>query len=231
MKDEKKIENCRECKNTSNCFHHLYPDELDFISSKKRQLTYGQGEIILKQGAFSPYVIFIVAGLVKVTLHTGNNKKINIKMAKTGDFLAFSSVFGEEVYNYSAYALDVSIVCMIDNLAINRLMKNNAEFALRIAARNCRDEKRLIEIITDNNFKHMRGKLASALLYLSSDEFDDIPVFQYLTRQDIADFASISTESAIKFLKEFEKEGIVHLKGKCVHILDNERLYAIAAKG
>ncbi|MBN1926620.1 MAG: Crp/Fnr family transcriptional regulator [Prolixibacteraceae bacterium] len=231
MKDEKKIDNCRDCKNTSKCFHHLYPDELDFISSKKKQLTYEQGENLFKQGAFSPYIIYIVEGLVKMSLHTGNNKKVNIKIAKTGDFLAFSSVFGDSCYNYSTVALKTSTICMIDKRALNILMKKNAEFAIRIASRNCRDERRLIEIITDINYKHMRGKLASALLYLSSDEFEGCSVFQYLTRQDIADFATISTESAIKFLKEFEKEGILNVEGKCVSIVDNKRLTDIATKG
>ena len=60
----------------------------------------------------------------------------------------------------------------------------------------------------------MRGKLASTLLYLSQEEFLKENIFKYLTRQEIADFASISTESAIKFLKEFEKEKIIKLKAE-----------------
>ncbi|MDA3818035.1 MAG: Crp/Fnr family transcriptional regulator [Prolixibacteraceae bacterium] len=231
MQEGKNINNCRDCKKTSKCFHHLYPDELDFISSKKKQLCYEQGENLFKQDAFSPYVIYVVEGLVKLHLQTGNSKKINIKIAKTGDFLAFSSVFGDDCYNYSAVALKDSVVCMIDKQALYKLMKKNSEFAIRIASRNCRDENRLLELLTDINYKHMRGKLASALLYLSSPEFDGFSVFQYLTRQDIAEFASISTESAIKFLKEFEKEGIVNIAGKCVGIMDASRLEDIAQKG
>jgi CRP/FNR family transcriptional regulator len=231
MQTEKIIDNCRDCKNTSNCFQHLFPHELDFISSKKKQLIYNQNESLFKQGAFSPYVLFIVDGLIKSHLQTGNNKRVNVKISKTGDFLGFSSVFGDACYSYSAIALKDSVVCMIDRQALYELMKNNSEFGLKIVSRNCRDEKRLLEIITDLNYKQMRGKLASALLYLSSDDFIDYAVFQYLTRQDIADFASISTESAIRFLKEFEKEGIVNMSGKCVHITDSQRLFEIAEKG
>jgi CRP/FNR family transcriptional regulator len=231
MQKEKEVNNCRDCKSTSKCFHHLYPDELDFISSKKKQLCYEQGENLFKQGAFSPYVIYVVDGLIKLYLQTGNSKKINIKIAKTGDFLAFSSVFGDAYYNYTAVALKDSKVCMIDKQALFQLMKKNSEFAIRIASRNCRDENRLLELLTDINYKHMRGKLASALIYLSSEEFKNFSIFQYLTRQDIAGFASISTESAIKFLKEFEKEGIVNIVGKCVEIIDATRLSHISEKG
>ena len=77
----------------------------------------------------------------------------------------------------------------------------------------------------------MRGKLASCLLYLSSEEFLEEDVFQYLTRQDIADFASITIESAVKFIKEFEKEGILKLKGKDLKIINNGKLEEIAKRG
>jgi CRP/FNR family transcriptional regulator len=77
----------------------------------------------------------------------------------------------------------------------------------------------------------MRGKLASALLYLLQDEFVKEEVFSYLTRQDIADFASISAESAIKFLKEFEKENVIRLNGKDIVVLDNSKLETISKNG
>ena len=77
----------------------------------------------------------------------------------------------------------------------------------------------------------MRGKLASSLLYLSQDEFLVEDIFNYLTRQDIAEFASVSTESAIKFLKEFEKEKILKLKGKEIKILDHGQLETISKNG
>ena len=77
----------------------------------------------------------------------------------------------------------------------------------------------------------MQGKLATVLLYLSSNDFIEEKVFQLLSRQDIADFASISTESAIKFLKEFEKEKVLVLHGKDIEIINKEKLEDISRKG
>jgi len=231
MSLQKDIVNCRECKKASQCFQQLYPDELEFINDKKIQLTYFQGENLFKQGAFSPYVMYIVDGFVKVYLQTGPDKQINVRLAKTGEFLAFSSLFGENVYNYSAIALKGSTICMIDKAGLNHLLQKNPEFAMHIVSKNCRNEGFLLEIIKNISSKQMRGKLASALLYLSADEFIEQNVFQYLTRQDIADFASISTESAIKFLKEFEKEGILLLDKKNIKIIDKDKLGEIGKRG
>lgn len=224
------MDKSKNIENTSNCFQTLYPEELEFISDKKKQLAYSKGEQIFKQGAFSPYVMFIIDGLVKISLQTGFEKQINIRLAHSGEFLAFSSIFGEDTYNYTATALRNSRVCMIDKEALKNLLYDNAEFAMRITSKNCRNESRLFEVIKNISYKQMRGKLASAIIYISSPEFAGESVFNLLTRQDLGEFASVSTESTIKILKEFESEGIIELKAKNIIIMNYEKLFEISQK-
>ena len=231
MIEEENNNNCNDCSKISNCFSQLYPDELEFINNKKTQLNYLKGETIFKQGAFAPYVMFVIDGFVKTFLQTGYNKQINIGLAKAGDFLAFSSIFGENIYNHSAVTIKDSKICMIDKEALKTLLLKNPEFAMRITSRNYRNENHLFEIIKNISYRQMQGKLATVLLYLSSNDFIEEKVFQLLSRQDIADFASISTESAIKFLKEFEKEKILALRGKDIEIINKEKLEDISSRG
>ena len=211
--------------------NYLYPKELNITDQKKTRITYLKGENIFKQGAFAPYVIFVVKGLIKVYLQTGYDKQTNISLARTGDFLAFSSIFGENIHTYSAQAVKDSIICMIEKESLKEILLNNPQFALEITSKNYRNERHLFEVIKNISYKQMRGKLASSLLYLSHEEFLQEDVFQFLTRQDIADFASVSTESAIKFLKEFEKEKVIRLKGKDITILDQDKLEIISRTG
>lgn len=217
--------------NTSGCFQKLSEEELEFINAKKTQITYLKGETIFKQGAFAPHVLFVNHGLVRVYLQTGTNKQLNLRIARKGDFLAFSSVFGENIYNYSAVALVDAAICMIDKAALKQLLLRNPEFALQITSRNFNNERRYLEIIGNISYKQMRGKLASAILYLAGEEFKDVNLFHFLARQDIADFASITIESAIKFLKEFEKEGIIQLDRKNIDILNRDELLLISKNG
>jgi CRP-like cAMP-binding protein len=210
---------------------NLYPEELNLISDRKKQLDYLPGETLFKQGAFAPHVMYIIEGLIKVYLQAGKERQINLRIAQAGDFLAFSSLFDDSTYNYSAVALVESKVCMIDKTGLSELLHLNPDFAMRITSRSIKGEKKLLEIITNMSYKQMRGKLASSLLYLTSDEFGGADLFQYLTRHDIAGFASISTESAIKFLKEFEKEKILGISGRNIEIIDRQRLQLLADKG
>ena len=204
---------------------------LDNLNAYKTRVQYLKGETIFKQGAFAPYVMYVVEGLVKVYLQTGVDKNMSISVATEGEFLAFSSVFGEPVHTYSAQAISNTQICMIEKESLKQILLDNPQFALKITSQNYRNERHLFEVIKNISYKQMRGKLASALLYLSQEEFMKKNIFEFLTRQDIADFASISAESAIKFLKEFEKENIITLNGKNIVVDDAAQLLNISKNG
>jgi CRP-like cAMP-binding protein len=219
-------DNIRPTDILQNLLH--FPEELNQLAQKKTRISYLKGETIFKQGAFAPYVLYVVSGLIKVYLQTGYDKQINISLAQKGDFLAFSSIFGENVHTYSSQAIKDSEICMIEKESLKDILLRNPQFALEVTSRNYRNEKHLLEIIKNLSYKQMRGKLASTLLYLSQDDYLKEDVFEYLSRQDIADFASISTESAIRYLKEFEKENVILLQGRNVEITDRTKLETIA---
>ena len=214
--------------NEPDCFQLISREDLEALSENRTQITYLKGETIFKQGAFAPHVLFIQSGLIRVYLQTGRNKVQNLWISKSGDFLAFSSMFSERTYSYSAVAMKDAELLMIDKESLRKLLQTNPEFGFRITSKNFNSEKYLMELVASLSYKQMRGKLATALLYLDSDLLRSEEVFNYLTRQDIADFASISVESVIKFLKEFEKEGILSLAGKDIVITDPQRLTEIS---
>lgn len=213
------------------CFKGLSEEDLAIFNDRKTQVTYLKGETIIKQGAFANNVIFINEGLVRKFIQPGTNRQMNLRLLKTGDFMAFFTIFGESVYPYSAVALKETTICMIEKEMLKELLTNNPQFALEMTSRNYQREHRYLDIINDLTYKQMRGKLASTLLYLSSDEFKGEDVFEYIGRQEIADFASITIESAIKFIKEFEKEGMLEIYYKKIIISNKavlERISKIA---
>jgi CRP/FNR family transcriptional regulator len=80
-------------------------------------------------------------------------------------------------------------------------------------------------------YKQMHGRLADTLLYINTLKIENPKIFQLLSRKDIADFAGISTESAIKLLKNFEKEGLIQLQEKDIRLINLQALNEISRKG
>jgi CRP/FNR family transcriptional regulator len=77
----------------------------------------------------------------------------------------------------------------------------------------------------------MNGRLAGTLLYLDSLRSEAPDIFQFLSRKDLADFAGISTESAVKLLKLFEKDGLIELDEKDVILKNHGSLSEISKRG
>ena len=225
MKKDEHIENI------SGCYNKLPIDDIEYLNEKKTHLKYLKGETIFKQGAFAPHVLFVNQGLVRIYYQIKDVKQINILIARKGDYIAFSTVFNKNTYEYSAVSLTDSKICMIEKEALKKVLMRNPDFAMQIISKSGLNESRYLEIIKNVSYKQMRGKLASTLVYLSSGELINDDVFKYLARQDIADFAAITVESTVKFLKEFEKEGIIELRNKDIIIKDLQRLTFISAKG
>lgn len=228
MADQSNHKGQRGKQSEPDCFQLISREDLEALVENRTQITYLKGETIFKQGAFAPHVLFIQSGLIRVYLQTGRNKVQNLWISRSGDFLAFSSMFGERTYSYSATAMKDSELLMIDKESLKRLLRTNPEFGFRITSKNYSSERHLMDLVTSLSYKQMRGKLATALLYLNSEILLSEKIFTFLTRQDIADFASISVESVIKFLKEFEKEGILSLENKNIVITDPVKLAEIS---
>jgi CRP/FNR family transcriptional regulator len=73
--------------------------------------------------------------------------------------------------------------------------------------------------------------MADSLLYIDSLKNEKAEIFQLLSRKDLADFAGISTESAVKLLKTFEKDGLIKLQEKDIRIIKHNALLEISRKG
>jgi CRP-like cAMP-binding protein len=77
----------------------------------------------------------------------------------------------------------------------------------------------------------MNGRMAETLLYIDRLKAENNEIFQLLSRKDIADFAGTSTESAVKLLKSFEKDGLIVLNEKDIVLRNYEALAEISKRG
>lgn len=228
-KRDKTEGNGSPCLNHLSCFNALTPQELEIINSRTRHIFYLKGETICKQGVYAPYVIFLTSGYAKIYLEMERDRQAITHLAGSGDFISFSAVFNEEAYKYSASAITDCDACLIDKDAVRQLLHTNSDFAFRIISRNWEIESRLLVIIRNISYKHMPGRLATAIIYLAEKGGSDI--FRHISRKDLAGFASINLESTVRLLKELEQANILALDGKNIEIIDMEMLTDLSLKG
>lgn len=231
MDSYNEIVNCTECSRSSGCFRQLIPSELEFINNNKTQILYRNGENICKEKAYASNVLFIADGLVKVYLESPNNRLINLKVLKTSEYIGLSSIYGDNIYHYSAVALVDTTICMINKDSFRKILIDNGLFASEIIQWYCAQETQLFNRIKSLGHKQMHGRLADVLLTLCDETYDQDILFDNLSRKDIADFACISTESTVRLLTELKNDGIIDLDGKKIIILNRKHLHEISRIG
>ncbi len=219
------------CDIKAPCFQTLSNEEVELVRASKTQILYRKGENLTKQGTFASYILFVIDGVIKQYVEGDGNHNYNLRIIKQGDFVGLSSVFLNNTFNYSTIAITNTKVFLIEKEAISKIIKLNGEFAFNIITRYCEHNTILFDTIRNLMYKQINGRIAEALLNLEKEVYNYSSIFPLLTRKDIADFAGTTTESAVKILKNFEKDGIIKLVDKNIIITNLKLLQEINEKG
>lgn len=219
------------CDIQAPCFQVLLPDEVELVKSSKTQVLFRKEDNLTKQGAFASYILFIISGWAKQYLEGDQSRNFNLRIIRPGEFVGLSAVFNKNTFNYSSVALTDCQAILIENAVIARLIRENGEFGFSIIKRYCELNGDLNTTLRKVMYKQMNGRMAETLLYIDTFRVENPEIFQLLSRKDIADFAGISTESAIKLLKNFEKEGLIELNEKDIRLVNLTALNEISKKG
>lgn len=219
------------CDIQAPCFQVLSVEEAELVRESRTQVLFRKGDTLAKQGAFASYVLFLMTGLAKQYIEGDGSRSFNLRLIRPGEFIGLSSVFNINIFNYSAVALTECQVFLIEKKTLANVIRQNGEFAFSFVQRYCEQNAGLTTTLNNILFKQMNGRMAETLLYIDSlkESFPDI--FSQLSRRDLADFAGISMESAVKLLKSFEKDGIVRLHDKDIQLLNYEHLHNISRRG
>jgi cAMP-binding proteins - catabolite gene activator and regulatory subunit of cAMP-dependent protein kinases len=219
------------CDIKAPCFAMLSPDEVELVRASKTQVLFRKGDNLTKQGAFASYVLFVIEGLAKQYIEGDASRSFNLRIISPGEFVGLSTVFIKNTFNYSSVALTDCRAFLIEKDVIAKVVKQNGMFGFNIIKRYCEQNANLFETLGTVIYKHMNGRMADTLLYIDGLKKEYPEVFQLLSRKDIADFAGTSTESAVKLLKTFEKDGLIGLNEKDVLVLNPQALQEISKRG
>ncbi len=219
------------CDIQAPCFQLLTPEEIELVRASKTQVIFRKGDSLSKQGAFASYVLFIINGLAKQYVEDSGIKDFNLQIIKPGEFVGLSAVFTKTSFNYSTVAITNCQAFLIETEAIANVVKQNGQFGFNIIKRYCEQNGSLYHSLRTILYKQMNGRMAEALLYLDGLKHIEPDIFQLLSRKDIADFANVSAENAVKLLKSFEKDGFIELKEKDVFILKRDELIEVSKRG
>lgn len=204
---------------------------LNIIDDTKLVSDYKKGQTIFNEGT-TPFGLYCISeGKIKISKPGEDGREIIIRLAKAGDLIGYKALLSGERYNASAVAIDDSKVCFIPKDSFFDILKKNHNLSLDLMSLISSELRNAETKVAQLAQKPVRERLAEALLLLKETygfEKDGKTLNVQLSREEIANIVGTATESIIRFLSEFRKDGIVELEGKKIIIVDKEKLVARA---
>lgn len=220
---------CELCSSRKHSlFSELPSNHTCTISDNKNSISHKKGQILYYEGTKPLGVFCINSGVVKVYKTASNGKEQIIHLAQAGDFLGYSSLLGEENYGNSAMIIEEAKICFIPRDSFLNTLFANTPFFKRITKALSHELGVMEEKLTDATQKSIRERLAYVLLQLAKtygvEGDDNRKIDLVLSREEIAGMVGTATESVIRLLSEFKKDGLIALEGKKIIIKDTRGL-------
>ena len=204
----------------------LNKDELVKLAECKTSRLVKKGEVIFEEGENVNGIFCVKDGVCKLTKLSPNGKDHIVKLVTKGELLGQRSMISEEPVNLSAVALEDMQICFVPKSEIMGFFDKNNQFSMNVMKTICGDLKEADSQMVNMAQKTVKERLAETLLYLQ-DTFgkneDDTLKIQ-LTRDELASMIGTATESCIRLLSDFNKSGLIELKGKKIILKDIPKL-------
>jgi len=198
-----------------NC---LTDQEIDDIRKNSNVVKYDKREVIFRQNTRTSHIMYVKSGLVKISKEGRNSKFIVLKIAIPGEYIGLMSIFGNNVHQYSAAAINQVEIYFIDYGTFTGIIKKNGEFALKLINNLSTFGIYIFDRLMSQSHKQLPGRIADVILYFAETIFKD-NVFEFpFTRRELAELAGTTKESFIRTLAEFKNDKIIELDGSKVTI-------------
>ncbi len=224
---ENRCENCMVRK--FNSLRAMNKEELKKVSDSKRTMFIRKGEAIFREGDKLDGVFCVREGVSKLSKLSANGKDQIVKLASKGEIMGQRSVIVEESTNLSAVAVSDMKVCFIPKEIISGTLNTNPNFAVEVLRHMAHDLKEADDVIVNMTQKTVKQRIAEAFLYLRKSYGEDNEGFLTLTlsREDIANVVGTATESCIRVISDFKKQGLIKASGKKIGVVNERKLLEV----
>lgn len=214
----------------------------NLLTEEEKQLTYHtmyirtfkKNEIVYHEGESPDHMLCLLSGKVKIYRNGVGGRSQIMRVMRPVQYFGYRASLAGEPYITAAAAFEESVICCIPMDTVKKVLSQNIaicqffirELATDLGIADCRTVS-----LTQ---KHIRGRLAEALLFLKENygmNEDGKTLGIMLPREDIASLSNMTTSNAIRTLSAFAAEGLIAVNGRVIKILDEDSLIKISQIG
>ncbi|MEM7551972.1 MAG: response regulator [Bacteroidota bacterium] len=204
-------------------------ENFESLADEKITKKYAKKEHIYREGDFTNNAYYILKGKIRLYKINEDGKELTLNVLKEGDFLGHISLIKEQDQIDNAEAMEDCECLLIRRDKFMDLILRNRDLAgqfIKLLSGNLIDKEQ--EMI-DLAYNTVRKRTADVLVKLTEkyhpEPNEDLVVT--ISRDDLASMVGTATESVIRMLSEFKKDGILRIDGSKIEVIDYEGLKMI----
>lgn len=212
----------------------LGQDEKRLIVENSSIQTFKKNQFIYAEGDDPEFLWCLLKGKVKKFKEGVGGRVQILRLIRPVQYFGYRAYFASEPYVSSAAAFEPSTLGALPLTLVRRMIDSNRELAwsfIRELSRNLGGSDTRIVNLTQ---KHIRGRLAEALMVLRENygyEDDESTLKIYMAREDLANLSNMTTANAIRTLSTFVAEKLIAVDGRRIRIINEAQLRKISKFG
>jgi len=203
-------------------FRALAPEQLARVRPQLRERRVERQRALFFEGEAAESLWVLGRGQVRLYKASASGRVTTLETLGPGRIFGAISALEQEIYPASAEGVTVGVAWCLPRSVLLKLLAEDPRVGvevLRIVSRHLHEAHERLR-----SFAHdaAPARLARALLDASSDGE------AHVTRRALAEAAGTTVETAIRVLRRFEREGVLHGEAGLLRVLDTAALRRIA---
>lgn len=200
----------------------------NFFDDNGELVDFNQGETVYLEGSRSNKIYLILKGVVKCHNMDEDGKELITSLYRADDFLGFTSFMNNIPYQESATAMENVRLAGISKEDLMTILEKNHTISLELMELLTNDISEIKAQLLQMAYSSVRKKTAQTLLQFAEimDTKTEEPI--KISRNDLACVAGIATESLIRTLSGFRKEGLISIEGRNIRIMELKALQYVS---
>ncbi len=197
-----------------------------------REQGYAAGDPIYFTGDTADRLYVVAAGKVKVSRHTLSGQDVVLDILAPGDFFGSLAILGDVVYPDTTQAQTRVCVLGIQAQDFQQVLVQYPAVALAVLQVTAQRLQTAHETIRQLSAFPVERRIAAVLVKLGEKlgepSAEGLLIQVPLARQELADMAGTTVESASRVISHFQKQGLIRSGRQWIAIADLPRLAAAA---
>lgn len=214
---------------TVQLWQGLEVEELERLGGIAIKQTFDKNEIIFWEGDPGTGFFVVLSGRVKLFKLSPDGKEQIFHLFSTGEHFAEVPAFDGQCFPVSAATLEATELLFFPRTDFLALLQAYPTLALNMLAICSRHLRKLTQLVETVSLKEVPARLATYLMYLSERQ-DTTEIELEMTKGQLAALLGTIPETLSRVFNKLTQEGIIHLKGAKIQILDVNKLETLAKK-